>query len=80
MPDVTFYNYPYNQYVFTSSELKRVLLRQQGCDEWSRRPGPGYGAGGLYGAGYGNYGGGCCGAAAAQPYPCGPLNYPFVYQ
>jgi hypothetical protein len=56
MPDVTFYNYPYNQYVFTSAGLKRVLLRQQGCDEWSRRPAPGYGAGGLYGAGYGGYG------------------------
>lgn len=80
MPDVTFYNYPYNQYTFTSGELKRVLLRQQGCDEWSRQRGPAHGALGFYGAGYGAYGGGgCCGGDRA-PYPCGPLNYPFVYQ
>jgi len=78
MPDVTFYNYPYNQYVFTSSELKRVLLRQQGCDEWSRGRGPVYGAAapGFFGTGYG----GCCSGGCNLPYPCGPLNYPFVYQ
>ena len=75
MPDVTFYNYPYNQYVFSAASLREKLLRQQGCDEWTRRPGPSYGQPGFYGAGYG----GCCGGQS-YPYPCGPLNYPFVYQ
>ena len=74
MPDVTFYNYPYNQYVFTSSELKRVLLRQQGCDEWSARSNCSGGPRWIYGSGNGGCGGG------TLPYPCGPLTYPFVYQ
>lgn len=73
MPDVTFYNYPYNQYVFTSSELKKVLLRQQGCDEWSSRTNSCAGPRWIYGSGS------CCGGAQL-PYPCGPLTYPFVYQ
>jgi hypothetical protein len=75
MPDVYFFNYPYNQYTFTASELKRVLLRQQGCDEWSARLPNSGGPRWIYGSA-----GGCCGNGPTLPYPCGPLTYPFVYQ
>jgi len=54
MPDVTFFNYPQAQYVFTASWMKKGLLRQQGCDETSRRTStPSYG--------YNLNGPACCG-------------------
>ena len=61
MPDVTYFNYPYNQYVFTASQLKRVLLAQQGCDatpSYLALNGPRYPPI-LYGFGGAFFGSGC---------------------
>ncbi|NBP83184.1 hypothetical protein EBU60_04915 [bacterium] len=77
MSDVTYFNYPFNSYVFTPLSLRQKLLMQQGCDLPPRRLyGGGYGGCGGYGYGYS----GCC---AAQPCPPLPPVYstgPFIYQ
>jgi len=73
MPDVTFYNYPYNQYVFTSSQLKNALLLKQGCDEWSK-PLVVY-ANGKVSTGSA----GCCNNGVSS-YLYGGSSSPFVYQ
>jgi hypothetical protein len=79
MSEVTYFNYPFNQYVFTSQSLREKLLIQQGCDLLPRRLyGGAYGGCGGYGYGYGYSG--CC---AAQPCPPLPPVYstgPFIYQ
>jgi len=72
MPDLTYFNYPYNQYVFTASQLKRVLLAQQGCDAtpgYLALNGPRYPPI-LYGFGGAFFGSGCSypqGAACGWP-------------
>ena len=70
MPDASFYNHPFNQYVFTSSEMKKALLRKQGRDEWSSSK---TGEPHSYGFSKGFY------SYSVPPRPSTPLTNSFVY-
>lgn len=79
MSDVTYFNYPFNQYTFSPASLKKVLLMQQGCDDFTRRPPGGYPLG-YYGQ-PAPYSGGCCGGGFPPPFPGYGANAGlFVYQ
>jgi hypothetical protein len=71
MPDLTYFNYPYDQYVFTASQLKRVALAQQGCDAipgYLSLSGPRYPPY-LYGFGGAFFGTGCAVGCGNLPGP-----------
>jgi hypothetical protein len=64
MPDVTYLNYPENQYTFSSAELKRTMLAERGC-----------GAAHLFGKHYPAWSNGLRSCANAWAGGCpGPVN------